>query len=211
MDQTEPRTPSSIVGEILHLTLGSRAGHRILDLANSLETAARAETLAEAADIASAEGMRLELEIGLEQARGARSAAARIRRAGRHNDDQRPATEPADKIDQLRTDNAELRKILADHVTAAIALGTKASAWAAGTSLAELLEIHGIDLSAEYAAQSRDDTAPAAPGFDSAEFHCYRCGAVVKATSTDPEAFGRLAAEHRAVCPQTRTATAQGA
>jgi len=40
------------------------------------------------------------------------------------------------------------------------------------------------------------------PGFDAAEFHCYRCGAVVQATSTDPEAFGRLVAKHRSLCPQ---------
>lgn len=40
------------------------------------------------------------------------------------------------------------------------------------------------------------------PGFDAAEFHCYRCGAVVAATSTSPEEFGRQVAEHRALCPQ---------
>ncbi|MFE2346449.1 hypothetical protein [Kitasatospora cineracea] len=52
-------------------------------------------------------------------------------------------------------------------------------------------------------------SAPAQPsGFDAAEFHCYRCGATVTATSTDPEAFGQLVAEHRALCPQGPPATA---
>ncbi|MFF0389649.1 hypothetical protein ACFYS8_13300 [Kitasatospora sp. NPDC004615] len=41
----------------------------------------RNQTLAEAADIASNEGMRLEAEVGIEPARGARVAAAHIRRA----------------------------------------------------------------------------------------------------------------------------------
>lgn len=43
----------------------------------------RDHVLTEAADIASEEGMRLELEFGIEPARGARCAAARIRRAAR--------------------------------------------------------------------------------------------------------------------------------
>jgi len=48
-------------------------------------------------------------------------------------------------------------------------------------------------------------------GFDAAEFHCYRCGTVVTATSTDPIAFGRQVAEHRALCPQGIPAAVQGA
>lgn len=46
-------------------------------------------------------------------------------------------------------------------------------------------------------------------GFDTAEFHCHRCGTVVTATSTDPEAFGRQVAEHRARCPQGVPATVE--
>lgn len=37
------------------------------------------------------------------------------------------------------------------------------------------------------------------PGFDAAEYHCYRCGHI--ATATDPDTFGQLVAEHRANCP----------
>ncbi|MFE2911284.1 hypothetical protein [Kitasatospora indigofera] len=45
-------------------------------------------------------------------------------------------------------------------------------------------------------------------GFDAAEHHCHRCGTVTVATSSDPEAFGRQVAEHRATCPQVRPADA---
>ncbi|MFE1321635.1 hypothetical protein [Kitasatospora phosalacinea] len=47
------------------------------------------------------------------------------------------------------------------------------------------------------------------PGFDSAEFHCYRCGGIVTATSADPVEFGQQVAEHRALCPQGIPATEQ--
>lgn len=49
------------------------------------------------------------------------------------------------------------------------------------------------------------------PGFDAAEFHCYRCGDIITATSTDPEAFGRLVAEHRVTCHQGQPNAVQGA
>jgi hypothetical protein len=41
-------------------------------------------------------------------------------------------------------------------------------------------------------------------GWDTAEFHCFRCGAVVTGTTEDE--FGRAVAEHRATCPQVRPA-----
>jgi hypothetical protein len=37
-------------------------------------------------------------------------------------------------------------------------------------------------------------------GWDTAEFHCYRCCATVTAATEDE--FGRAVAEHRATCPQ---------
>ncbi len=37
-------------------------------------------------------------------------------------------------------------------------------------------------------------------GWDTAEFHCFRCGAVV--TGTTELEFGHAVAEHRATCPQ---------
>lgn len=37
-------------------------------------------------------------------------------------------------------------------------------------------------------------------GWDSAEFHCYRCSAIVTGATEDE--FARLVAEHRATCPQ---------
>ncbi|MFC8447591.1 hypothetical protein [Kitasatospora sp. NPDC057223] len=48
-------------------------------------------------------------------------------------------------------------------------------------------------------------------GWDTAEFRCFRCGAVVTvATSNDPIAFGRAVAEHRATCPQGPVAECAG-
>ncbi|MEV7212102.1 hypothetical protein AB0O31_03260 [Kitasatospora cineracea] len=76
-------SPSEIIGRMALLTLDFPRAHRILDLANELETATRNKALAEAADIASDERSRLD-EMGEHQvARGASCAAARIRRAAR--------------------------------------------------------------------------------------------------------------------------------
>lgn len=61
---------------------------------------------------------------------------------------------------RLCAELATLRQITAEHITASIAIGSKADAESAAVSLEEQLDIHDIDLTAEYAAL--DDATPAA-------------------------------------------------
>lgn len=76
-----------------------------------------------------------------------------------------------DEREQLLADNLRLtnelgilRKMVAEHITAATAIGDKADAQSAAASLAEQLDIHGIGLAAEYAAQAASDGHPDCDG-----------------------------------------------